>query len=84
MLGNARGSDGELLRFIMSASSIEKSSLLAAAPLILISDLYGARASGIDLDVFSAHSLRATAATNALEHQADSGEEWLERSPWSC
>jgi site-specific recombinase XerD len=31
---------------------------------------YAAKA-GIDLDSFSAHSLRATGATNALEHEAD-------------
>ncbi|MCF6283587.1 MAG: tyrosine-type recombinase/integrase [Candidatus Hydrogenedentes bacterium] len=30
-----------------------------------------AATAGIDLDAFSAHALRATGATNALEHQAD-------------
>ncbi len=30
-----------------------------------------AAGAGIDLDAFSAHSLRATGATNALEHDAD-------------
>ncbi|MDZ4819455.1 MAG: tyrosine-type recombinase/integrase [Planctomycetota bacterium] len=38
-----------------------------------------AKAAGIDVEHFSPHSLRATAATNALEHEADIAkvQEWL-------
>ena len=38
-----------------------------------------AQAVGIETDHFSPHSLRATAATNALEHEADTAkvQEWL-------
>ncbi|MBI5934725.1 MAG: tyrosine-type recombinase/integrase [Chloroflexi bacterium] len=41
-----------------------------------------AQAVGIDVDHFSPHSLRATAATNALEHEADIAkvQEWLGHS----
>jgi site-specific recombinase XerD len=40
---------------------------------------YYAKKAGIDLAGFGAHSLRATAATNALDHQADIAkvQEWL-------
>ncbi len=38
-----------------------------------------AKAAGVDVPGFCAHSLRATAATNALDHEADitKVQEWL-------
>jgi len=40
---------------------------------------YHAKAAGIDVPGFCVHALRATAATNALEHEADIAkvQEWL-------
>jgi site-specific recombinase XerD len=71
--------DGPLFRPVKNPiSGILEKPLSPAGIYHRIVKLYAARA-GIDLPGFCIHSLRATAATNALDHEADIAkvQEWL-------
>lgn len=69
--------DGPLFRRLKKPAGTADRPLSAAAVYQLV--LGYAAAAGIDPDGFCVHSLRATAATNALEHEADIAkvQEWL-------
>jgi integrase/recombinase XerD len=75
------GEEGALFRPINHSAAIANKNLSSTAIYKNIVLLHG-RSAGIDFPGFSPHALRATAATNALENEADIArvQEWLGHS----
>ena len=78
MVGHREDLDGALFRGIGQRRRSESHRLHPESVRRHVVQLH-ARAAGIDMPGLCVHSLRATAATNALEHDADIAkvQEWL-------
>ena len=78
VVGHGEDRNGALFRPVKNNTNGDLTKALSPSAVYQLVRHYGLK-TGISAEAFSTHSLRATAATNALEHQADIAkvQDWL-------